>query len=101
MAFAPLACNSCGQQAPEVLRNQRTVADRAAQRVVSLPNFSLPAAAHLPGVVEEHASLLKLYQRRHQRFFRQSVQEIFVAIFKGVCESVFGRNFALQSHQAP
>ena len=31
------------------------MADRAAQRVVSLPDFSLPAAA---------------YQRRHQRFFR-------------------------------
>ena len=101
MAFAPLACNSFGQQAPEVLRYQRIVADRAAQRVVSLPNSSLPAAAPLPGVVEEHSSLLKLYQRHHQRFSRQSVQEIFVAIFKGVCESVFGRNFALQSHRAP
>ena len=81
MAFAPLACNSFGQQAP--------------QRVVSLPDFSLPAAADLPGVVDEHASLLQLYKRRRQRFFRQSVQEVLVAIFEGVCERVFGRTFAL------
>ena len=39
MAFAPLACNSFGQQAPEMLRYQWIVADRAAQRVVSLPDF--------------------------------------------------------------
>ena len=98
MAFAPLACNSFGQQAPEMLRYQWIVADRAAQRVVSLPDFSLPAAADLPGVVDEHASLLHLYQRRRQRFFRQSVQEVLVAIFEGVCERVFGRTFALQSY---
>ena len=75
MALAPLACNSFGQQAPKMLRYQWIVADRTAQRVVSLPDFSLPAAADLPGVVDEHASLLQLYQRRSQRFFRQSVQE--------------------------
>ena len=97
MAFAPLACNSFGQQAPEMLRYQWIVADRAAQRVVSLPDFSLPAAADLPGVVDEHASLLHLYQRRRQRFFRQSVQEVLVAIFEGVCERVFGRTLGLQS----
>ena len=86
MAFAPLACNSFGQKAPEMLRYQWIVADRAAQSVVSLPDFSLPAAADLPGVVDEHASLLHLYQRRRQRFFRQSVQEVSVANFEGVCE---------------
>ena len=74
------------------------VADRAAQRVVSLPDFSLPATADLPGVVDEHAPLLQLYQRRRQRYFRQSVQEVLVAIFEGVCEQVFGRTFALQSY---
>ena len=41
MAFAPLACNSLGQQAPELDRYQWVVAVRAAQRYVSLPNFSL------------------------------------------------------------
>ena len=66
-----------------MLRYQWIVADRAAQRVVSLPDFSLPAAADLPGVVDEHASLLQLYQRRRQRFFRQSVQEVLMAIFEG------------------
>ena len=98
MAFAPLACISFGQQAPELLRYQWIVADRAAQRVVSSPDFSLPAAADLPGVVDEHASLLQLYQRRRQRFFRQSVQEALVATFEGVCERVFGSTFALQSY---
>ena len=60
----------------------------------------MPAAADLPGpgVVDEHPSLLQLYQRRSQRFFRQSVQEILVAIFEEVCERVFGRTFALQSY---
>ena len=61
MAFAPLACNSFGQQAPEMLRYQWIVAGLSAQRVVTLPYFSLPAAAVLAGVVDEHASLLKLY----------------------------------------
>ena len=63
---------------------------------MSLPDFSLPAAVNLPGVVDEHASLLQLYQRCLQRFFRQSVQEVLVAIFEGVCEWVFGSTFALQ-----
>ena len=89
MPFAPLACNSFGQQAPEMLGYQWIVADRAAQRVVSLPDFSLPAAADLPGVVDEHASLLQLYQRRSQRFFRQSVQEVWWLFLKGyVSESL-------------
>ena len=98
MAFAPLACNSFGQQAPEMLRYQWIVADRAAQRVLSLPDFSLPAAADLPGVLDKHASLLQLYQRCSQQFFRQSVQEVLMAIFEGVCEWVFGSTFALQSY---
>ena len=98
MAFAPMACNSFGQQAPEMLRYQWIVADRAAQRVLSLPDFSLPAAADLPGVLDKHASLLQLYQRCSQQFFRQSVQEVLMAIFEGVCEWVFGSTFALQSY---
>ena len=32
MAFAPIACNSFGEQTPELLRYQWVVADRAAQR---------------------------------------------------------------------
>ena len=36
-------------------------AERAAQLLVSLPDFSLPAGAHFPGVMDEHSSLLKLY----------------------------------------
>ena len=44
MALAPLACNSFGQQAPLY---QWIVADLEAQHV-SLPDFSLPAAAEHP-----------------------------------------------------
>ena len=98
MAFAPLACNSFGQQAPELLRYQWIVADRAAQRAVSLPDFRLPDAAALPGVVDEHSSLLAQYKRRRQSFFRQSTQEVLVTIFEGICERVFGRTFALQDY---
>ena len=89
MAFAQVACNSYGQQATEMLRHHWIVADRAAQQVVSLPDFSFPAAADLPGVVDEHASLLQLYQRRRRRFFRQSVSP---GGFDG-CR--FGSTFAL------
>jgi hypothetical protein len=63
-----------------------------------LPDFCLPAAAELPGVVEEHSSLLQQYKRRRQSFFRQSTQEVLVSIFEGTCERVFGRTFALQAY---
>ena len=54
-AFAPPgpACNFLGQQALKMLRYQWIVADRTARRVVSLPNFSFPATADLPGVADE------------------------------------------------
>ena len=98
MAFAPLACNSFGQQGPELLRYQWIVADRGAQRAVSLPEFRLPDAAALPGAVDEHSSLLAQYKRRRQSFFRQSTQEVLVTIFEGICERVYGRTFALQDY---
>ena len=70
MAFAPLGCNSFGQQPQEILRYKWIVTYQAAQRVVSTTHFSLPAAAesvqtspsYLPGVVDGHNSLLKLHQ---------------------------------------
>ena len=37
------------------------VADQVAQRVVSLLDFSMPTAAALPGVIDKHSSLLKLF----------------------------------------
>ena len=55
---------------------------RAAQRVVSLPDLSLPAAADLPGVVDEHASLLKLDKRRRKQFFSTSSPGGFGGIFR-------------------
>ena len=62
-------------------------------------------AERVPPVPESHRqthhdirSLLKLYQRRSQRLYRQSLQEVLAAIFAGACERVFGRTSALQSH---
>ena len=98
MAFAPLACNSFGQQAPELLRYQWVVADRAAQRYVSLPNFSLPLTAEQPGNVDDHTSLLHKYKRYRRIFYHQSVQEVLVAIYEAVTERVFGRTHALQMY---
>ena len=72
---------------------QLIVADRAAQRVVSLPDFSLFATADLPGAV-----CLNFTKTAVNRFFRLSVKEVLVAIFGGVCELVFGSTFALQSY---
>jgi hypothetical protein len=39
MAFAPLACNSFGRQAPDFLQYQWVVADKAAQRMADTPLF--------------------------------------------------------------
>ena len=61
-----------------------------------LPDFYLPAAAVLPGVDDEHSSVLRLCQRRRQKSHRQSVQQLLVAIFGGACEREFGRTFTLQ-----
>ena len=63
---------------------------------MSLPDFYLPAAAVLPGVDDEHSSLLRLCQRRRQKSYRQPVQQLWVAIFGGACEREFGRTFTLQ-----
>ena len=98
MAFAPLACNSFGQQAPELLRYQWVVADRAAQRYVSLPTFSLPLSAEQPGNVDEHTSLLHKYKQYRRIIYHQSVQEVLVAIYEAVTERVFGRTHALQMY---
>ena len=67
--FALLACNSFRQQAPEMLHYQWIVANSAQQRVVSLPDFSLPAAAELPGIFDKDSPLLKLHQHSSQLFF--------------------------------
>ena len=52
------------------------MADRTARRVVSLPYFSFPAAADLPGVADERPSRLNSYPRRREgsiaNLFRRS-----------------------------
>ena len=98
MAFAPLACNSFGQQAPDLLRYQWVVADKAAQRVTAVLTFSLPATALHSGIPEEAAPQIQTFKRLRQNFFRQSSQEVLISILEGVCERVFGRTFAMQSY---
>ena len=99
MAFATLACNSFGQQAPEML-NLPMDSGRSSCTRGSV--ITLPAAAYLPGVVDENSSQLKLYQRRRRRCYRQLIQEVSVAILEGVCERsterAFGGAFALRSY---
>ena len=68
MAFAPLACNSFGQQAPDLLRYQWVVADTAAQRVVAVPSFSLPTPALDSGIPEEAAPQIQTFKRLRQNF---------------------------------
>ena len=58
-------------------------ADHSAQLVVSLPDFSLPAAADLPGVVDKQSSLLKLLLTPTPKVL--SVKGVLVATFGGVC----------------
>ena len=56
----------------------------------------MPAAGGLAGgVVDEHSSLLQLYQRRRQRLYRLSVLEVLLAraYFEDFCERVFGLAF--------
>ena len=98
MAFAPLVCNSFGQQAPELLRYQWVVADSAAERYVYLPNFPLPLSAEQPGNADDHTSLLHKYKLHSRIFYHQSVQEVLVAIYEAVTERVFGRTHALQMY---
>ena len=98
MAFAPLVCNSFGQQGPDLLRYQWKVADTTAQRIVSVPTLSLPASALVPSFADHAAPQIQTFKRLRQKFFRQSTQEVLVAILEGVCERVFGRTYAMQSY---
>ena len=67
------------------------------------PYFSLSAAADLPGPPWSRTSTLSAptLPTLPSTVFRQSVQEVLVAIFEGVCERVFGSTFALQSPENP
>jgi hypothetical protein len=104
MAFAPLACNFFGQQAPDFLRYNWVVADKAGQprqRVAAAPHFLSPplswsqAFGRLP---EGAAPQIQTLKRLRRNFFRQSSQEVLITISEGVCERVFGRTFTMQSY---
>ena len=98
MTFAPLVCNSFGPEGPDLLRFQCTVADITARRIVSVPTLSLPASALVPSFADQAAPQIQTFKRPRQNFFRQSAQEILVAILEGVCERVFCRTYAMQSY---
>ena len=51
-----LVCDSFGKQGPDLLRYQWTVADTTAQRIVSVPTHSLPAALALVPSFADHAA---------------------------------------------
>ena len=59
MDFAPLVCNSFGQQGPDLLRYQWKVADTTAQRIVSVPTLSLPASALVPSFADHAAPQIR------------------------------------------
>ena len=72
------------------------MADQAAQWVVSLPDFSLPATADLPEVVGKHSSLLKFTNTTVNYSFTNWFKR-FWWLFSKVCQSGgFGLTFALQ-----
>jgi len=100
MAFAPLACNTFGQQAPELLRYQWIIAEKAAQRVLSLaPGSTSPTdQADDSTLSPPHDSPMATLTRLRQQIFRNSWQEVLVAIFEGVSERVCGRTFALEAY---
>ena len=95
-AFAPLACNSFGQQGPDLLRYLWLIADRHAQRTCSglVPSSVFP-------VSEVHCSAsasVSAFKACRARLYRQSVHEVLIAIYEAVTERVLGRTYALQAY---
>jgi hypothetical protein len=95
-AFAPLACNSFGQQGPDLLRYLWLIADRHAQRTCSglVPSSVFP-------VPEAHCSAsasVSAFKACRARLYRQSVHEVLIAIYEAVTERVLGRTYALQAY---
>jgi hypothetical protein len=93
----PLACNSFGQQGPDLLRYLWLMADRhAAQRTCSglVPSSAFTASdAHCSASAS--VSALKACRAR---LSRQSVPEVLIAIHEAVTERVLGRTYALQAY---
>ena len=97
-AFAPLACNSFGQQGPDLLRYLWLVADRHAQRKCSDILPALSSAHTVSAAVFEESVSVSNFKGCRARLFRLSVQEVLIAIYEAVNERVFGRTHALQAY---
>ena len=96
LAFAPLACNSFGQQGPDLLRYLWLVADRHAQRKCSglVPSSVIPVS----DVQYSASASVSAFKSCRARLYRQSVQEVLLAIYEAVTERVLGRTYALQAY---
>ena len=96
LAFAPLACNSFGQQGPDLLRYHWLIADRHAQRKCSglVPSSVIPISD--PQCLASASD--SAFKACRARFYRQSVHEVLIAIYEAVTERVLGRTYALQSY---
>ena len=95
-AFAPLACNSFGQQGPDLLRYLWLVADRHAQRQCS----GLVSSSVVPvtDVQQSASASVSAFKACRARLYRQSVHEVLIAIYEAVTERVLGRTYALQAY---
>ena len=85
MVLAPLAYYLISPQGPDLLHYHLLFAYCAAKRVVSIPTFSIPASALLPGLVDDASPQIKTFERLRQIFYLHSTQEFLVAILEGVC----------------
>jgi hypothetical protein len=95
-AFAPLACNSFGQQGPDILWYLWLIADCHAQRTCSglVPSSVFP-------VSEAHCSAsasVSAFKACRARLYRQLVQEVLIAIYEAVTERVLGRTYVLKAY---
>ena len=95
-AFAPLACNSFGQQGPDLLRYLWLVADRHAQRKCS--DFLYLSASQDCHDLPRDTGSGSQFKVCRARLYRQSVQEVLIAIYEAVNERVLGRTSALQAY---
>jgi hypothetical protein len=98
LAFAPLACNSFGQQGPDILRYLWLIADRHTQRTCSglLPSSVFPVSdAHCSAFAS-----VSSFKACRARLYRQLVHEVLIAIYEPVTERALGRTYALQAYPA-
>jgi len=96
LTFAPLACNSFGQQGPDLLWYHWLIADRHAQRKCSglVPSSAIPISDPQCSASASDSA----FKACRARLYLQSVHEVLIAIYEAVTERVLGRTYALQSY---